>query len=381
MSYKKLRNIVLTLHRYIGLAVGLIAIMVGLTGSLLVFQHEIISVQRHQQIGAIAPQGEPLPIERILNTVKSAYANQPDALLQRLYLPAKPDEPFNVVYATKENDWIENYVHPYTGAILGNNLEINAIQRLFKIAYELHYSLLAGDIGLKIVGIVGFLGCVLSITGIILWPGWRKLTAGLKIKWNAHPMRVNFDIHKVAGIVAAVFLVLTFFTGFCWNLGEFTTPLIYTATFSSEQAADPVSKPIPGLAPLKLVEQMKTAQAMLPHASLRSIDFPAKPENALRFRFKLPQEKVEYGNSNVYLDRYSGKVLRLNNALKSSLGDRVLNSFEPLHYGTFGGLSTRILYVFVGFTPLILFITGFVMWRDRRKSATRNHPSKLSVKR
>ncbi|MEH2362679.1 PepSY-associated TM helix domain-containing protein [Nostoc sp.] len=368
MSYKKLRNIVFTLHRYIGLAVGLIAIMVGLTGSLLVFQNEIISVQRHHQIGAIAPQGEPLPIETIINTVKSAYANQPDAFLQRLYLPAKPDEPFNVVYATKENDWIENYVHPYTGVILGNNLQTNGIEHFFKIAYDLHFTLLAGDIGLKITGIVGLLGCVLSVTGIILWPGWRKLIAGFKIKWNAHPMRVNFDIHKVAGIVAAVFLVLTFFTGFCWNFGEFTTPLIYTMTFSSQQAADPVSKPIPGLVPLKLVKQLKTAQAMLPDASLRSIDFPAKPENALRFRFKLPQEKVEYGNSNVYLDQYSGKVLRFNNALKSSLGDRVLNSFTPLHYGTFGGLPTRILYVILGITPTILMITGFVMWRDRYRT-------------
>jgi len=37
------------------------------------------------------------------------------------------------------------------------------------------------------------------------------------------------------------------------------------------------------------------------------------------------------------------------------------------HYGTFGGLPTRILYVFVGLSPLILFITGFVMWWFRRK--------------
>ncbi|MHC5933227.1 PepSY domain-containing protein [Nostoc sp.] len=43
------------------------------------------------------------------------------------------------------------------------------------------------------------------------------------------------------------------------------------------------------------------------------------------------------------------------------MGDRVLNSFAPLHYGTFGGLTTRILYVFVGVAPLVLFITGFVM--------------------
>ncbi|MHC5819834.1 MAG: PepSY domain-containing protein, partial [Nostoc sp.] len=60
--------------------------------------------------------------------------------------------------------------------------------------------------------------------------------------------------------------------------------------------------------------------------------------------------------------------LRVDNALKMLLGDRVLNSFAPLHYGTFGGLPTRILYVFVGLAPLILFITGLVMWRDRYRT-------------
>ncbi|MHC5613436.1 MAG: PepSY domain-containing protein, partial [Nostoc sp.] len=47
---------------------------------------------------------------------------------------------------------------------------------------------------------------------------------------------------------------------------------------------------------------------------------------------------------------------------KMLLGDRVLNSFAPLHYGTFGGLPTRILYVFVGVAPLVLFVSGFLMW-------------------
>ncbi|WP_442938394.1 PepSY domain-containing protein [Nostoc sp.] len=41
---------------------------------------------------------------------------------------------------------------------------------------------------------------------------------------------------------------------------------------------------------------------------------------------------------------------------------RILNSFGPLHFGTFWGLPSRIFYVFVGLAPLILFITGFVMW-------------------
>ncbi|MEH2182610.1 PepSY-associated TM helix domain-containing protein [Nostoc sp.] len=369
MNSKKLRDLVFVLHRYIGLAVGLIAIIVGLTGSLLVFHSEIENFDRQHRIGTITPQGQPLPIEVVINTVKKIYSNQPDATLQSIYLPSQPSEPMNVVLKTKENDWTENYVNPYTGAIIGNNLKSSFVQKFFEIVYPLHYSLLAGDIGYKFVGIIGLLMSFMSITGIILWPGWRKLISGFKIKWNAHPKQVNFDVHKVAGAIAAVFLIFAFFTGFCWSFGEFVNPMIYAVTFSNQQQTNPVSVPLTGKSPLLLKDQLKIAQAALPNGSLRSISFPTKPEEVLTVSFKQTQEDVDY---DVYLDQYSGKVLQVHSSLQVSLGDRILNSFGPLHFGTFWGLPSRIFYVFVGLAPLILFVTGFIMWWYRYKGKNRS---------
>ncbi|MEH2249201.1 PepSY-associated TM helix domain-containing protein [Nostoc sp.] len=383
MNSKKLRDLVFTLHRYIGLAVGLIAIIVGLTGTLLVFQSEISTFDQQRRIGTITPQGEPLPVEVVLNTVKKTYADQPDAPVQRIYLPSKPNEPMNIILKTKQKEWTENYVNPYTGKILGNNLKSTFIQKFYEIIYPLHYELLGGNIGNKFVGIIGLLMSFMSITGIILWPGWRKLISGFKIKWNAHVKRVNFDVHKVAGVIAAVFLIFTFFTGFCWNFSDVANPMIYTLTFSKQQA-DPVSVVVAGKFPLALKEQLKTAQATLPDGILRRIYFPIKPEEALTVAFKLPQETEDYNQSSVYLDQYSGKVLRVDSSLKVSLGDRILNSFSPLHYGTFWGLPTRIFYLFVGLAPLILSVTGFVMWWYRYKRKNRQQQTiemvKFSVK-
>ncbi|MEH1842626.1 MAG: PepSY-associated TM helix domain-containing protein [Nostoc sp.] len=374
MSYKKLRNIVFTVHRILGFAIASIAILTGLTGSLIVFQREINDFQRHQQFGAILPQGDRLSLEVILDVVKTAYANQPEMALQRVYLPTKPDDLFNVVISIPSNDWVEVYVNPYTGAILGNSLHPNAIQRFLQIVYELHTSLKLGDLGLKIVGVVGLVMCIVAIAGIILWPGWHKLTTGFKIKWNAHPKRLNFDLHKVFGITTAIFLLFTFFTGFAWNLG-YVDPLIRAITFSPP-LPELVSQAIANQSPLPLSQQMKTAQLALPDGALQSIDLTTDPKAPLRLRMKLPQEREEYGMSNVYLDRYSSQVLRVENSLKASLGDKILNSFEPLHYGTFGGLPTRILYIFVGLAPLILSITGFVMWWYRKRKQKDNYSPK-----
>ncbi|NEU72577.1 PepSY domain-containing protein, partial [Hassallia byssoidea VB512170] len=255
----------------------------------------------------------------------------------------------------------EVFVNPYTGKIIGERI---SDKTLIGMLLELHYSLMAGETGTIIVGIAAFLMCILTITGLVLWPGWRKLIAGFKIKLDAHPQRANFDIHKVAGIITVVFLFFTGFTGFCWNFYDLTEPIIYAVTFTPKPS-ELVSKPIPGKSTLGLTEQLKIANAALPGAVTKSIYFPDKPEDALQIRMKLPQDSSDYGDSNVYLDQYSGEVLRVDNALKMRLGSRVLNSFTPLHYGTFGGLPTRILYVFVGLAPLILFLTGFLMYLYR----------------
>src|SRR5271155_1883619 len=44
---------------------------------------------------------------------------------------------------------------------------------------------------------------------------------------------------------------------------------------------------------------------------------------------------------------------------------RAVLLLRPLHYGTFGGMFTRVLWIFLGLTPAVLFVTGFVIWRQR----------------
>ena len=43
-----------------------------------------------------------------------------------------------------------------------------------------------------------------------------------------------------------------------------------------------------------------------------------------------------------------------------------LDSFTPLHYGTFGGLPVKILWCIGGLAPGILSITGCLMWYKRK---------------
>jgi uncharacterized iron-regulated membrane protein len=365
MKSKRFRNLNFILHRYIGLVVGIILIVIGLTGSLLVFQEEIDHFLVERQFGQVVPRQQRASIETIINTVKTTYSDRSDFKLFSIdTLPQ--NSTYTVQLRSTDDRRTEVFVDPYSGKILGDR---QWEKTLIGITFKLHYALLAGRTGEIIVGIIALLLLVLSITGIVLWPGLRKLRSGFKIKWQAHPKRVNFDIHKVAGIVTAVFLALVAFTGFCWNFYDLAKPAIYTVTLSPHPP-EPVSQPIAGQSTLGLTEILKTADAALPRGVTTYITLPGKPEAAFIVYKKQPQELNKYGDSAIYLDQYNGKILWLQNGLEPSLGDRVLNSFTPLHYGTFWGLPSRILYLFVGLAPLILSITGYVMWwyRYRRKS-------------
>ena len=48
-------------------------------------------------------------------------------------------------------------------------------------------------------------------------------------------------------------------------------------------------------------------------------------------------------------------------------GEGILLVFIDLHFGRFGGLSIRILWVILGLLPAALFLTGFIVWWKRMR--------------
>jgi uncharacterized iron-regulated membrane protein len=361
MKTWKLHNLAFQLHRYLGLGVGLILVIVGLTGSLLVFVPELDAQIIQQRFGYVMPQAQLIAPDKLVETVKTAYANYPDWKVGQVQM--RSHQAFHTIRLNRpdETQW-EVFVNPYTGKVMGDRQRETAF---FSRILDLHYALLSGAIGTIIVGITALLLFILSITGIVLWPGWRRLISGFKIKWNAHPKRLNYDLHKVAGIITAAFLAVIAFTGFCWNFYDQSYPVIYAATLTPKPP-EVKSTVVKGKSPLSLSEALRQAELALPGAATTFITLPTKPDEVFEFYKKVPQDSEAF-SSYVKVDQYSGKVLDIQDSRMAKLGDRILNSFTPLHYGTFGGIPTRILYIFVGLAPMVLLVTGFVMWRYRRR--------------
>jgi uncharacterized iron-regulated membrane protein len=370
MKIKRFRNSVFIIHRYLGLILGLLIILIGITGSLLVFEREIDPWLVSQQIDEIIPQNETVSSDRVFKNAQTAY---PNWKIDYLSWNGKPTQPLRLdAIAPNSKDEAGVYLHgihtifvnPYTGEVLGDRVERFSYYRFL---LNLHYRLfIPGDTGKYTTGIVGLLLFVIAITGILLWPGWRNLKAGFKIKWNASIKRRNFDLHKVTGIIAAIVLTLTAITGFFICFYDWSVPITHALTLSPQPndleetvIIDVDSQGDRTRAKLDLL--LHQAIKASPDLTVGEISIPFSTTDAV-------EVYSESYDQTIYLDPFTAKVIKIKGlSQEQSLGERVVNSWITLHFGTFGGIPTRILYMFVGLSPTILFITGFVMYRLRRR--------------
>jgi len=96
--------------------------------------------------------------------------------------------------------------------------------------------------------------------------------------------------------------------------------------------------------------------------------WPAKQGDAFMLRLQLPSDPHRIGLNWAYVDPGTAEVLRVDRFSEQPLGVQVMRLITPIHYGTFGGYTTRILWVLAGLLPGILFITSLLLWWNRSLS-------------
>lgn len=360
----KVRRVIFNLHLYTGLVVGLLLVLSGLTGSLLVFREEIeeqVYPELMPQLIKAAPPGKRVSIQVVRDAVGRAYPHERPSSIS---LPHTPQQAYKV--SMNDAHHLLVYVDPYSGKILGAHRQADTFMGWIGL---LHTELLSGERGEIILGIGAVLLICMGVTGIILWwPRNGKITSGFKVQWAAPWKKMNFDLHRASGIYAAPFVLITAFTGVSLVFNETVAGIINAVTLSPAQVAPPLSGPRRAEIPMPDLDRLlQQAEQILPAATATRITFPQTPQAPWVIRKKFPQESQPNGRNFIYFDQYTGKVLQVVNTTTAPLGIRIYNVLYPTHIGVIGGTSTRILQVIIGLVPTVLFITGFIMWKNRKQ--------------
>jgi uncharacterized iron-regulated membrane protein len=350
-----MRRWFLLLHRWIGLGAALVVSFLGITGAALVFRPEI-EAKLHPNLLLVEARSQRAPLQPVLEAVQARF----------------PDREVSFLFAAKHERasdewWLDKgelrvYTDPHSGEILGTRAESEG---LFPMLFRAHTELFAGERGEQIAAWSGLVLCSLTLSGLILWlprnrAGWKRAWAP---HWKTNWKGRIYELHRVGGLYLSGFLLMTAITGMA---------LIW------HELADEIAAPL-GVANVKKVkagtgklqsldELLRRADAAFPEGRLARIAFPAKPGAPLVIRKKLPEELHPNGMNNIALDGATGRVLQVTDSRTVPPGQRLLNLRYPLHIGVWAGDLSRVLAVFVGLSPLLFSISGFLMWNVKRRA-------------
>ena len=104
-----------------------------------------------------------------------------------------------------------------------------------------------------------------------------------------------------------------------------------------------------------------TAVPAMPVGETTLFTFPQQKNAPYSLRRMLPEDWRRTGDNLVYIDQYTGQVIRINYHRELSWPIRLTRDLYPLHFGTFGGDFTRILWIIAGVAPSVIYITSLLM--------------------
>lgn len=356
------------LHLWLGLASGIVVFIMGITGCILVFEHEIKELTSPWlKVEAQSPE-KVLPPSKIYAAVKKAL---PEKEIHGVW--------YNGLDKTIKVD-IESdsliYVNPYSGKITG----IVDHEDFFHEIDEGHrYVWLGREVGTAVTSWATLIFFFLLISGIILWfpKKWNKTTvnSSFKIKWNAKFKRLNYDLHNVLGFYSLLLAFLIALTGLImsfhwvrestyWITGGFTNE-----KKKKEVAAvktDTLSKSKYDVLTASDIIFNKVRKEIAKHnKEAVIIHFPDEPKD----NFYACTDMHNGNWRDLYFDQ---KTLELLPNSRKYIGDEKFHDWMSrsnysLHVGAIGGLTTKIIYFIASLICASLPITGFYIWWGRKK--------------
>ena len=362
------RTFWLKLHLYVALSLGLLFAVLGVTGGLCVYADEI-DAWLHPEF-RITPVGQMQTPDRLLAAVKQAQPGRYGAWT--LEMPRRPDAPL-VAWFEKPRETTGAFyaplmvaVNPYTGEVLGSRFWGQTLAtQLIDLHAQLQYEA-EGRLW------VAFLGAALSLivlSGVYLWlpkrGDWRGVFA---LRLDAGLSRFLPDLHRWLGLLSAGPLLLLAFTGF--NLAY--PPLLESLTASEgmghgDAGPNVRSTALPSGKPISLAEAVLVARGLFPSAEVRRITTPQGDSGVYKINLRQKDEVNQHHPfTTVWLDRWSGQIREVRNPHRFSEGQVFSAWMWPLHTGEAFGPWGRVLWFWIGFTPLVLFVSGMWRWLIRR---------------
>jgi uncharacterized iron-regulated membrane protein len=357
-------------HRWTGLVSGIFILFLSLTGAGLVFITEIDRLLNRSLL-VTEPAGQMISPEQAVAAATAAY---PKAKVSSIELPINESSVFtlntNRINTPQEVNQI--MVNPYSGAVTGTRMYSSSFKFILRQMHlRFFYFKWQGRV------FVGFLGLVLllsTITGLIIY---NRFIRALPHWWSIRKQRgfqiSTSDWHKLVGIVALAFNLVIAVTGAVLgleNLSRYSDRVGYA--IHPTPAKDSIPEPpatLDGMVPVSAA--LAEARAAIPGFKPLAINLPRAEKSHYIVRGDLEGKIAMEGASEVGIHAMTGEPFYRKSAREVPTITKAYNWMDPLHFGYWGGVVTKILYLIFGLTTGFLSISGFIVWYMKRFRRTR----------
>lgn len=355
-------------HKWTSLVCTIFLLIICLTGLPLVFHHEIEHwLDDGKPVSNVPASTPPANLDKLVDSARAMY---PGEVVDYLFFD--PDEPQVFVGMAKK---------PGDGQVSGHAVRMDARTgdvlldgplytedkfSFMGIMLALHVDLFAGLTGELFLGFMGLLFCVAIVSGVVLYgPFMKKLefgtvraTRSTRLKW--------LDLHNLLGIVT---LVWAFVVGFTGVINELSTPL-FRLWQSTEVAR--ILEPYKGQSvPTELASAQlaaDTAKKALPGNEVSFISFPGNafgsPHHYIAW-MRGDSPLTSKLNTPVLVD---GKTGELTTVARMPWYLTALEVSRPLHFGDYGGLPLKIIWVLLDLVTIVVLVSGLYLWVARRRA-------------
>lgn len=349
---KRFGKTIYKIHQWTGLIAGLFILILGITGSILVFHNEI---EQSADARYLKLENDlPADIDKAYKTITKTYKNWEVRLEHFSNEPAEA-----LVFGLRRPaERLSIFVHPATGEILK---QTDSEKTFIKWILKLHYSLHAGTAGKTIVFITGILFLLSLVTGLVIYRKALKDILLFRVKFKQKNKKsFSSSLHRYVGVWAVILNLIIVITGLLISYD------VMMFGYSNTSTKNPESPEIT----ISLQKALATIDSIHPEFFPNYIRFPKTDGAPLLILGAVKDQPFYYsktGNS-VSVDPVTGELVEFKIAERSSSKIQIASISKAIHFVEFDNIFVKLIFCMAGLSVPLLSITGFLLWKWKRKS-------------
>jgi len=225
-------------------------------------------------------------------------------------------------------------------------------------------------VGVPIVSSVAILMLLSLITSFVIYPKWYQ--GFFRKPRRAHRKYFWGDMHRLCGVWSLWLVLVVTITGIWYLVEVLGLKATYPerGTAMSEQSKAGAVMPTPAV-----FNTMVAATAQqFPELEIKKAFFPRRGGNGVIFQGQTDTILTRPRANMISFDPVSAQQLALNRGEDLSVHARISEAADPLHFGTFAGLPSKIIYFIFGAILSTLAVTGTYLYGLRITRVARDDP-------